>query len=90
MIRQALTGLLLGVLFGLYGYVTKSETDEPLDPKRVFRTAVVYGAAGLMVGLSGGPVTEQAVVEQTALTAVFGEMADKAYAKLKRSLNEDG
>jgi hypothetical protein len=90
MIQQVLTGVVLGIVFGLYGYATKAPRDEPINPRKLFRTTVVYGTAGLLVGLSGGPVTEQAVVEQTALTAVLGEMADKAYAKVKRSLNEDG
>lgn len=84
MIEQVIIGIMLGVVFGLYGYVTKSEPDEPLNPRKVFRTAVVYGAAGAVVGLRGEPVTEAAIVEATALTAVFGEVADKAYSRFKR------
>ena len=84
MLQQIAIGVLSGVVFGLYGYLTKSEPDEPIDPKKLGRTITVYGAAGMLVGLSGDPITEEAVVEATAVTVVLGEVFDKLVSKLNR------
>lgn len=86
MIEQIAIGLISGVVFGLYGYLTKSKEDEPLDYKKLGSTVVVYGAAGAIVGYMGDPVTEEAIVEMTAYTVVLGESFDKLYSKAKRSM----
>ena len=84
MLEQILVGLISGAVFGLYGFITKAEDGEAISPKKLGRTIVVYGFAGMLVGLSGDPVTEEAVVEATAVTVVLGEVFDKLVSKLNR------
>lgn len=88
MIESVLIGFLAGIVFGLYGYFTKSDGDEPLKPKKIARTAIIYGGAGVVVGFHGGEITEQNIEAATASTVVLGEVFDKGYSKLKRKMGE--
>lgn len=83
-VMQAIIGLVVGAIFGLYGYVTKAEEDEEWSWRKFTRTAVIYGAAGFVVGWQGGAITEPNVVEATAFTAVLGEVVDKLWSRIRR------
>lgn len=84
-IEQAAIGLVAGIVFGLYGIWSKKPPDEPINPKKIGRTVVIYGAAGLIVGAGGEPITQGNVAAATASTVVLGEVFDKAYARYTRS-----
>lgn len=84
-LEQAVIGLVAGVVFGLYGYMTKAPEGEPFDIRKISRTIAVYGAAGLLVGYTGDPITQGNVETATAVTVVLGEVADKGVSKLQNS-----
>lgn len=90
MFRQVLIGLLAGVVFGLYGYFTKSDPAEGFDVSKIIRTVGTYAVAGAAVGYTGGPITPEAVAEHTAYTVVAGEVLDKGVSKIQRILNGEG
>lgn len=89
-VEQTAIGIVAGVVFGLYGYLTKADTDEGLNLRKLGRTTVIYGAAGAVVGYLGEPLTEGRIEAATASTVVVGEVFDKLYSRAKRAYNESG
>lgn len=81
-------GLLLGLVFGLYGYVMKSDPEEGLSYKKLARTMFVYALAGLLVAVEGNPITFGMVEAKVAYTIVFGEVFDKLWSWARRRLRE--
>lgn len=87
-VERVVIGLLAGLGFGLYGFFTKREkhpdgTYEGLVWRKLFRTMLVYGAAGALVGYYGDPVTQGRIEMATATTVIVGEAFDKAYPRLR-------
>lgn len=85
MLEQALIGLVAGILFGVFGYITKAyDPDkgyESFSVKKALRTTVVYGAAGLIVGYGGESVTAGAIEAEIPTTIVLGEIFDKLWSR---------
>lgn len=70
-------GIVAGIIFGLNGYFTKRDADEPFSPKKAARTVVVFGAAGALVGYAGDPLTQSNVIAMTGTTAILGKLVDE-------------
>lgn len=84
-VEQLAIGLVAGIVFGLYGYITKAHDPEKgyesWEWRKATRTTVVYGAAGLVVGYGGDPITQGNIAAATAYTVVLGEIVDKLWAR---------
>lgn len=57
--------------------VTTEDGFEDFELAKLFRTLVIYGAAGALVGLSGEPLTEGNIVAATGATVLLGEIAER-------------
>ena len=86
MLQQTFIGLFAGVVFGLYGFFTKSDPGEGFDTSKLVRTTGTYAVAGAAVGYTGDPITPEAVAEHTAYAVVAGEVLDKGVSKIQRIL----
>lgn len=84
-LEQLVIGIALGVFFGLFGYGTKAydpdEGYESFSVKKLFRTMVVYGAAGAIVAYGGGEITAGAIEAELPTTIVLGEIFDKLWSR---------
>lgn len=85
MLEQIAIGLVAGILFGLFGYVTKAydpdQGYESFSIKKASRTTLVYGAAGAIVGYGGDPITAGAIEAELTTTIVLGEIFDKMWSR---------
>lgn len=94
-VEQVVIGAVAGVVFGLYGYLTKREWTqdsgfESFNYRKIGRTIVVYAAAGALVGYMGEPITEGRVEAATATTIVVGEVFDRLVSAIQREARRKG
>lgn len=86
-VERVVIGMLAGLGFGLFGFFAKRKKDdgeyEDFEWRKLARTMVVYGAAGMMVAYSGDRVTQGRVELATTYTVILGEIFDKAYPRVR-------
>jgi hypothetical protein len=83
-IGTIVVGIGAGVAFGLWGYYTKRDPDEPFKLAKLLRTVVVFGVAGALVAASEQTeLTQSSIQAQTAYTVVLGKLVDEAYSKVR-------
>lgn len=87
-ISSAIIGMAYGVVFGLYGVLTKKPKDEKFDPRKITRTILVFGAAGALVSVRGGDLSPAQITSATAETAALGVIFDMFVSRLQRG--DDG
>lgn len=87
LVNKTLLGLTFGVLYGLYGFVTKRDPGEPFKTRKLLRTVVLWGAAGVVVAVADGTsALERGEIEkEVASVAVLGVAFDHAWAAARRS-----
>lgn len=79
-----LVGIVAGVGFGLWGYVTKRDPGESFKTGKLVRTVIVFGIAGAMVAASEQiELTQSSIQAQAAYTVVLGKVVDEAYSKVR-------
>lgn len=92
-VSALITGGLMGLARGIQGWATKREPGEGINYKKLGRTIVIFTAAGVVVALSGDPLTGGNIVQATTVTAILGVVFDDVYAALSRqrrqALQED-
>lgn len=79
-----LYGVALGGMYGVYGYLTQKDPDEPFKPRKFGRTVTIWAAAAVVVVGAGDPVNEENIKETTAQVAVAGVMFDMTWSWAKR------
>lgn len=77
-------GLTAGIVFGLNGYFTKHDPGEKFNYLKITRTVVVFGAAGVIVAVTGDPITQANITAATGLTVVLGKIVDEWWSYLVR------
>lgn len=65
-LTTVLQGVLLGAVYGAYGYATKKKPGEQFEPKKFGRTVFVWGAAGAIVALEPTQAVSEGSVEEKA------------------------
>lgn len=83
-IVSALTGVLLGGIYGLYGYATKREVGETFEPRKLFRTVAVWAIAGALVALGPNEVSEGTVGEKAAAIGAIGIFIDQLWIYVQK------
>lgn len=73
-----------GLVYAVYGIITKRQSGEPLKPKKAFRTVVLFTAAGALVALRDGALAQGNIVRAQSQVAVLGILADMAYSAARR------
>ena len=83
-------GAVYGLVFAVYGIITKKDPDEPIKPKKAVRTILLFTAAGALVAFQGNPVTPDTVQAHLADVAVVGIVFDMAWPRIRRLLEDWG
>lgn len=86
-IEQIGIGAMIGLVYGIYGFLTKHEGGESIETKKLARTVVLFAVGGaISVGIHG-ETSEAAISEQAAaLGGTLGLAFDMAWARVKREM----
>lgn len=87
-VEQVLIGMAAGIFFGVVGFFAKRDknsdgTYEDWKWRKLFRTVVIYAAAGTLVAYQGEPVTQGRIEMATMSTIILGELFDRVYPSLR-------
>lgn len=86
LLTAAVIGAVYGIVYAGYGVITKREQGEPVSVRKAARSAVLFGAAGVIVSLRQGTELSLTNVDQaTTEVAVIGVVFDWGWSALKRN-----
>lgn len=90
LLLAAAVGAVYGVVFALYGVITKKDPDEPVKVKKAARTTLLFAAAGVIVSTQGGQLTQSNIAQHVTEVGFIGVVFDMAWSRLRRSGYLDG
>lgn len=81
----AAVGAAYGLVYAVYGIATKKQSDEPIQVKKAIRTVVLFVAAGAVVSVQSGDLTQATIEAHLGEVGVVGIVFDMAWARLRRA-----
>lgn len=78
-------GAIMGVVYGLYGLATKRDANEPIRPKKLVRTVVLFAIAGSIVRLAGEPVAMDTLSRTLPELTMIGIVFDMLWSRMERA-----
>lgn len=86
LVMAAVAGAVIGMSYGVVGLLTKRDPEEPIQVRKLFRTAAIFAGAGVVVAIgNGGDVSREAVRSAIPQASVVGVVVDMIWARLVRS-----
>lgn len=85
LLQAILVGAAFGIVYAVYGILTKRDPGEPINPRKAVRSVVLWGAAGIIVSVRRGTTLTEGNIETVVTEVAFiGIAFDMAWAGLRR------
>ena len=84
-ILQVVLGAGIGLVYGLYGFLTKRDEGEPIKTEKLARTILLFAIGGSISAVFHDDISEVAINSQvTTLAATVGLAFDMAWSYMER------
>lgn len=85
LLTAAALGAVYGIVYAVYGIITKRESGETVNPRKAARSVILFAAAGVVVSVRQGSAPSLTAIEQTTTeVAVIGVAFDFAWSGLRK------